>query len=294
MMLHFDVLFDCQSPSARNGHPAYDIYRGTLTFPLAPEDRPWIYSNFVQTLDGIVSLKGTNATGAHISKSLEDRWLMDLLRAHADAIILGVGTLTEERALAGPRSRGPVYRIEDSTAMDLRRKLGRGPEINIFVTGTASLDLSDYAVFDGDLVDAIIITTRLGAARLTEKKSRPNVRIIVSGERDIVDLPHATSVLRREFGVQYLLCEGGPTLYGWMERAGLIDEKFLTISPVEVGQIIPPEQEPSEVEKPNPPKLRPTIFGAPGFTEDQAPWWEWISCRKAGNHQFSRYRRRRI
>ena len=43
--------------------------------------------------------------------------------------------------------------------------------------------------------------------------------------------------------IQHLLCEGGPTLYGSMARAGLIDEKFVTVSPVEIGLIVPPEQE---------------------------------------------------
>jgi riboflavin biosynthesis pyrimidine reductase len=186
-----------------------------------------------------------------------------------------------------------VYRVEDPGAIDLRRQLGRGREVNIFVTGAASLVLGDYAVFDGDLVDTVIITTKLGAARLAEKKSHPHVRIVVSGECDLVDLVHAASVLRTDFGIRHLLCEGGPTLYGWMDRAGLIDEKFLTISPVEVGQGIPPEQEPSDSEKANPPKFRPTVFGAPGFTKEQALWWDWISCRKIDDHQFSRYRRRR-
>lgn len=292
-MRPFDVLFDVQAQSGTNRHPAYDTYGGTLALPLPPGDRPWIYSNFVQTLDGIVSLKGRDASGAHISQSAEDRWLMDLLRAHADAVILGVGTLIEERALAGTDSRGPVYRVEDPLTIDLRRELTLGREMNVFVTGSAALVLGDYAVFDGDLVDAIIVTTKLGAARLAQKKSHPHVRIIVSGECDVVDMAHAVGVLRKEFGIRRLLCEGGPTLYGWMDRAALIDEKFLTVSPVEVGQEIPPEQEPSETEKVNPPKLRPTIFGAPGFTRDKAPWWDWISCRRVGNHQFSRYRRRR-
>ena len=99
-------------------------------------------------------------------------------------------------------------------------------------------------------------------------------------------------VLRQEHGIEYLLCEGGPTLYGYMSRAGLIDEKFLTISPVEIGLLIPPEQEPSEAEKKNPPKERPTTFMAPGFIKENAPWWQWISCRRIGDHQFNRYRRK--
>ena len=289
-MHDFEILFDHGEP-AELDDPAYRPY-GPLGFPAAHAERPWTFSNFVQTLDGIASLKGKYASGFHISQSEEDRWLMDLLRAHADAIVTGVNTLFEEARLGVGGGRGPVYRIMDEELRGLRRRLGRRRETNIFVTGSASLDLSAYRVFDGDKVDTAIVTTREGAARLAEKKTHPHVRVIVAGEGKFADLRLAVSILRRDFGVRSLLCEGGPTLNGHMERAGLIDEKFLTISPVEVGQAIPPEQEPSDSERAHPPKLRPTTFDAPGFTKEQAPWFTWVSCRKVGDHQFNRYRRR--
>ena len=286
---NFEILFDRGEPSPVD-HPAYHPY-GRLGFPAPAAGRPWIYSNFVQSLDGVASFKGRHAMGADISQSAEDRWLMDLLRAHADAVLLGVNTLLDETILGG--DRGPLYTIEEPMLQELRRKLGRKREKNIFVTGAARLELDKYRVFDGDAVDTIIITTTAGATRLAQKKTHPHVQVIVAGEGDIVDLPRAMRVLREKHGVEYLLCEGGPTLYGYMSRAGLIDEKFLTISPVEIGLLIPAEQEPSEPEKQHPPKERPTTFMAPGFIKENAPWWEWMSCRKASNHQFNRYRRRR-
>jgi len=286
---NFEVLFDEGEASALE-HAGYAPY-GRLGFPGPPAERPWIYSNFVQSLDGIASFKGDYASGSHISQSAEDRWLMDLLRAHADAILLGIGTLVQETELAGPDSRGPVYRVEDALLRDLRTRLGRGRERNIFVTGGRELDLARFAAFDGERADAAIITTREGAARLGARASHRHVRVIVAGDGPLADLPLAMRKLRQEMDVQLLLCEGGPTLYGHMARAGLMDEKFLTISPVEVGQEIPPEQKPSAAEGPHPPKYRPTVFGAPGFLKDTAPWWRWMSCRRAGQHQFSRYRR---
>ncbi len=284
----FQVLFDDGERSAIED-AAYAAY-GKMGFPDPPPQRPWIYSNFVQSLDGIVSLKGKHAGGSDISQSRHDRWLMDLLRAHADAVLLGVNTLVEETQL-GPRARGPVFRIMDPALRELRQKLGRRREMNIFVTGSARLELSAYRVFDGELVDAVIVTTALGARRLEEKRTHPHVRIVVAGERDIVPLDLAAHLLWRDLGIRYLLCEGGPTLYGWLSKTGLVDEKFVTISPVEVGQFVPPEQEPSASEAKDPPKVRPTTFNAPGFTKENLPWWRWMSCRRAGDHQFSRYRR---
>ncbi len=288
-MRKFEVLFD-QGEDSPLQHSAYARY-GKLGFP-PPPDRPWIFANFVQTLDGIASWKSEHALGSDISRSAEDRWLMDLLRAHADAVLLGSKTLAVERTVLGRTSRGSIYAIEDAELRDLRARLGRRRETIIFVTGSAALKLADYAVFDGDKVDAAILTSPAGAAKLApQQKAHPQVRVLVAGEGNLVDLPAAMRQLKQELGINLLLCEGGPTLYGYMSKAGLIDEKFLTISPVEAGQIIPQEQETGLLE--GPARLRPTSFSAPGFTPDQAPWWKWISCRKVGDHEFNRYRRKK-
>jgi 5-amino-6-(5-phosphoribosylamino)uracil reductase len=217
---------------------------------------------------------------------------MDLLRAHADAIITGINTLVEE-TLSAPQlngGRGPVYRIEEKTLRDLRMKLGRKREKVIFVTASGTLDPRAYRVFDGDLMDALILTTTAGAGRLQERIDQS--RLIIAGEDKMIDLPGAMRVLREEMGIEHLLCEGGPTLYGSMSRAGLIDEKFVTISPVEIGLIIPAEQGTAPAGPGNQLNLRPTTFMYPGFTPETAPWWRWMSCRRVGDHQFNRYRRK--
>src|SRR3954470_12142677 len=290
---NFEILFDQAESSNRQAQyedPAYEHY-GRLAFPALPPHRPWIYSNFVQSLDGIASFKGRHATGGDISQLLEDRWLMDFLRAHSDAVLLGINTLVEETQLLG--NRGPVYAIEDPALGRLRDKLGRTSQKNVFVTGAAALNLSDYRVFDPGPVETFIITTTIGARRLAEKSSHPYVKVIVSGEGDFVDLASAMRALRQHHGIERLLCEGGPTLYGYMSRAGLIDEKFITISPLEIGLFVPPEQEPADAERNNPLKERPTTFMAPGFIKENAPWWQWLSCRRIGDHQFNGYRRNR-
>lgn len=288
-MRKFEILFDRAEPSPVSD-PAYELY-GNLGFPEPPVDRPWTCANFVQSIDGIASFKGKHATGGDISRSEEDAWLMQLLRAHADALIMGVGTLLEEtRTLPHlNEGRGSVYRVEDAGLRQLRRKLGRAREKVIFVTASAWIDPSLFRVFDGDEVDAYILTTATGASRLSGKKVS---LLVVNDAEGGIDLKHAMQILRSELGINYLLCEGGPTLYGNMSRAGLIDEKFLTISPVEIGLIIPAEQEPSQSEKSHPPRQRPTTFTAPGFTPENAPWWRWMSCRRVGDHDFKRYRRK--
>jgi hypothetical protein len=77
---------------------------GPFGFP-EPADtrRPYITSNLVMGLDGRASfteLKGC-AGGKEVSRSREDRWLIDFLRAHHDGQLIGASTLREEPGLNG-------------------------------------------------------------------------------------------------------------------------------------------------------------------------------------------------
>lgn len=284
MRKKFEILFDEAEPAPLE-HPAYGPY-GALGFPAPPADRPWVYSNFVQTLDGIASLKGPHPSGADISLSEEDRWLMDLLRAHADAVLYGAGTLKEEAAVM-KREGGPVFSLKFPEMQELRSALGLPRLKNVFVTGSGDLDLHAFRVFNGEIVDSAIITTSAGAGRIAGRAEFPHVRVFVAGDGEEVDLRAALKELRSEWDVRYLLCEGGPTLNGNMARAGLIDERFITVSPVEAGQQIPSEQERMPYDHG---ELRPTTFGGPGYTKETMTWWRWLSCRRLGDHQFNRYR----
>ncbi len=285
----FEILFD-RGEDAPLEHPSTRIY-DKLGFPNPPAGRPWVYSNFVQSLDGIVSLLGRNFSGADIAQSAEDRWLMDLLRVHADAILTGVTTMLDERDARSPESRGIVFRIADPELQKLRETLGRGRERNFIVSGSGRIPWHGLKLFDEDSpVEAGIVTTETGERSLG--KLPTHIHLIVAGSGPLVDWNAALRKLRDDAGIRYLLCEGGPGLYGSLARADLIDEKFITVSPVETGQLVPDAQErlPRESGKL---LLRPTIFGGPGFVKEEMTWWEWISCRRVGNHQFSRYRRRR-
>jgi riboflavin biosynthesis pyrimidine reductase len=200
---------------------------------------------------------------------------------------MGANTLVYERYYMG-NPRGPVFKIADPSMLQLRDKLGRSKLKNIFVTNSANLQLSEFRVFDGEIVDPYVVTTSAGAAKLRAQK-HPHVTIIDAGEWPRVDLALMTRKFRNELGIQYLLCEGGPTFYGSMSKAGLIDEKFVTISPVEVGHSAPPEQEMTEFDKT---RLRPTTFSGAGFARETMSRWTWLSCRRVGDHEFNRYRKK--
>src|SRR2546429_5922107 len=73
------------------------VYGGDLWFPVDAGGRPYIVGNFVSTVDGVVSYEiPGKAGGGDISGFDEgDRFIMGLLRASADAVIVGAGTLHE-------------------------------------------------------------------------------------------------------------------------------------------------------------------------------------------------------
>src|ERR1700746_1182525 len=63
--------------------------------------------------------------------------------------------------------------------------------------------------------------------------------VVESGPEGRADLPALLHSLREE-GVKALLCEGGPTLHGALQAAGLADALFLTIAPKLSGGGAPP------------------------------------------------------
>src|SRR5580698_9085065 len=67
---------------------------GNFRMP-SPRSGPQVFSNFVSSMDGVVSLHVTgHAGGGDISGfSIQDRMVMGLLRAVADVVIVGTGTL---------------------------------------------------------------------------------------------------------------------------------------------------------------------------------------------------------
>src|SRR5258708_11769691 len=71
---------------------------GRLRMPGA-RTRPHVFSNFATTLDGVVSLnvKGHKSGGDISGFSAQDRMVMGLLRAVADAVVIGTGTLAVDR-----------------------------------------------------------------------------------------------------------------------------------------------------------------------------------------------------
>jgi len=256
---------------------------GPFGFP-APADarRPYISSNFVMGLDGRASfreMKGRN-DGQTVSRSREDHWLMDFLRAHHDGQLIGASTLREE---LNPEGRGWDYGIDDEELRMYRRDtLGLGSQKVLLLSGSGNIDLT-FRIFNSPRVEPWIITARDGQKNLFSQLKRlgraGKIKILSVGQGTEVDLVAAVTLLRKEHGIRTLLCEGGPTLYGEFLEKQLIDEDFRTMSLQVLGESTKPGIE------------RPTAYGHVSYTPETAPWFRLISLHYAlPHHAFFRFR----
>jgi riboflavin biosynthesis pyrimidine reductase len=251
--------------------PAFDlpaelneVYGGALGF-----SEPRLYANFVASLDGVVAIPGEIQSNRMISAHSEaDRFVMGLLRAYADVVLVGAGTMR-----ASPRTLWTADRAYPAAAAlygDLRRLRGRParPTLAVF-SGSGSVDPRHPALEEG----ALVLTTERGAVRLRGRLPRA-ASILVVGAEAPVDPAAAIEALRRR-GHELILSEAGPTTFGALVGAGLVDELFLMTSPLLAGR--PPG---------NP---RPALVEHAEFLPDRVVEGKLLSLRRAGSHLFARY-----
>ena len=184
-----------------------------------------VYANFVASVDGVVALRTSEESGHIISGGSEaDRFVMGLLRACADVVLLGAGTF---RKAAGHLWHAEsIHPAAAPHFAELRRRLGLRPQPPlVVVTATGEIDPSQPA-----LRDSLIVTTAAGEARL-KGRVPPTARF----ESGPIRLRSVIERLRRD-GHRRILTEGGPTLASQLVAEGLLDELFLTRSPTLFGR----------------------------------------------------------
>ena len=255
------------------------LYSGDLQFP-KHADRTYVVGNFVSTLDGVVSFQipGKSGGGEISGFNAADWFIMGLLRASADAVVVGAGTLRDTAA-------GHVWLPEHvyPEARDLYLRYRQGvlkksePPLNVIVAGSGTVDLQK-AVFHTPEVRAIIITSPNGSERLASNglESLPSVEVRVLDSPDGRISPVSSlKLLREEFAVKHLLHEGGPALFGDFVAHGCVDELFLTVAPQFAGR---------DVKRP-----RPGVISGTEFAPETAPWSKIVSVKQSGHHLYLRY-----
>ncbi|MEO8744022.1 MAG: dihydrofolate reductase family protein [Candidatus Dormiibacterota bacterium] len=263
MLAPFEVLYEADLPHYRLPADLEELYGG-LGFP-----RQVLYSNFVSSLDGVATLGSTPSAGSVLSRKYPaDRFLMGLLRACADAVILGAGTL---RGTPGHLwTAGHVYPGLKASFAALRESLGRATEPQLVVlTARGKLDFKHPALVKG----ALVMTTPAGAKAVGSRLPAA-CELVVLGRGKRLDVSRAVGELHTR-GLHVLLTEGGPHLVGQLIEKGLLDEMFLTVSPVLAGR--------GEA------KRLGMVEGVELLPKSGA-WSKLLSARRHGDYLFMRYR----
>ena len=278
------TLIDCDREYTEAAFPPElrELYDGDLHFRTSSAARPFVIANFVSTLDGVVSyeIKGKSGGSTISGSNLADRFIMGLLRASADAVIVGARTVQN----TSPQSLWTAeYTFPDAKHLyaDYRVNALHKAEypLLVVVSGSGRLDL-ERAIFRTPAMRTVVITTLAGRDELTRRgaTSPGSVEIhTLNSSSGGIAPPAMLRLLQSQFGVKTLLHEGGPTLFGQFLAAEAIDELFLTLSPQIAGRT-------GDV-------TRPAVVQGIEFVPDSAPWFQMLSVKEMAGYLYLRYRR---
>ena len=265
----FEVLSDANAGEPAGAEVAYGRQ---LRFPASP--RPYVIANFVASIDGVASLGLTDGTDSTTlsGSSRADRYLMALLRASADAVVIGAGNL---RATPGHQWTPAAVAGEDAAAVEAYRfartgSAGPPPLVVVSLSG----DLPAHVALDHPATSVAVITTAAGGSRVRTAHSRATV--IEAGDQDGISGAEVVAAVTGALGPGLLLCEGGPSLFGRLIADRAVHELFLTISPRVAGR---------DHDHP-----RPGIVDGWAATPDALRRSALESVRRSDDHLFLRYR----
>ena len=248
---------------------------GRIQFPNR-QGRPHLISNFVTTLDGVVSLNepGHREASEISGDNPYDRFVIGLLRALSDVVIAGASTLR--------RPPGHIWTAEyiypplAAAFQSLRATLGRQrPPINVIVTAQGDLDLS-LPLFHTRSVQAVILTTKSGSKNLQSLPLSASVHIErLPGEGFLAAQEILEAVLKIAPRSKSILMEGGPHLMGEFLANRLVDELFLTLAPQVAGR--------------DPQYVRPGLVSGIRLAPEDPRWGTLCGVKRAMDHLFLRY-----
>ena len=203
-------------PDVRDEVPA-EVY-GELCLAGPVGDRSGVSLGMVSSVDGGATVAGRTADLGGEA----DRAAFGALRAAADAILVGAGTVRAE-------NYGPATGTAERQRRRIEKGLAATPRL-VIVSNRLSLDPNARVFRDPDH-PPLLVTSRRAVS------SRPEVaacgEVLLCGD-ERVDLEAALAALA-DRGWARVLCEGGPALNASLFALDLVDELYLTLAPTLVG-----------------------------------------------------------
>lgn len=183
---------------------------------------PFVFVNVAMTADGKIAPANRHFVPF---TSKHDQDLMMELRTRADAVMAGAATVMAGKVDLGPG--GPAYREKRSEAGFAEYNL------RVIVSGSGSLDPKAH-IFTKRFSPIIVLVTERAPSSKVNALAAVADEVYVCGKTE-VDFPKALAWLREKWKVKRLLCEGGGEVNSPLFREKLVDELYLTISPLLFG-----------------------------------------------------------
>jgi riboflavin biosynthesis pyrimidine reductase len=181
---------------------------------------PWLRANMVATVDG--AARGPDGLSGAIS-SVADKRVFGVLRALADVVLVGAGTV-----------RAEGYRAARARAAYAERRAAAGQRpAPVIAVVSRSLNLDPALPLFADPMERPVVLTATTADPARRQALADVADVADCGDAD-VDPREALRALR-ERGLGHVVAEGGPHLLAQLVDEDLLDELCLTVSPLLVG-----------------------------------------------------------
>ena len=188
--------------------------------------RPFVTANFALTWDARISTR--RSTPADFSSKRDKRRLVEI-RATCDAVLASVKTVASDNMTMG---------LPDAALRDerVRRRQAAYP-LRVLLTNSGRIDPT-LRLFDKDFSPIVIFsTTRMPARTRAALAKKADLWL---HEKPTVNLDAMMAMLRTDYGVKRLVCEGGAQVFRSLLAAGLIDEIHVTFCPRIFGGKVAP------------------------------------------------------
>ena len=182
--------------------------------------RPFVAATFAMTVDGKITTKNFSPVDF---TSCEDKLHLFRQRALADAVLLGHTSL----------KRDNVRLSLPAELQQARTKQNKPPvPLRVIVSNKGRID-TRLKIFQSTSSPILIFsTTRMPAKAQAALREKATLHL---AESDEVDLEAMLRILRSQYHVRTIACEGGPTLFRSLLERGLVDQLNLTIAPYMFG-----------------------------------------------------------
>ncbi|MEA2198555.1 MAG: hypothetical protein QOJ25_2606 [Solirubrobacteraceae bacterium] len=178
----------------------------------AGDERPYLVANFVASADGRATFEGRSGPLGDDG----DHEVFHGLREQVEAVLAGTGTLRTERY-------GRLVRTPERVQRRVARDLTPTPLL-VLITRSGMLPADIPLLADPD--SSVVVYT----GRPVEITAEAHVEVVHVDPAELTPLT-VLRHLRTELGIRSVLCEGGPTLFGALVHAAVVDELFLTVAP---------------------------------------------------------------